>query len=174
MANTRRLRAWRCRCNEAVVAIGSRLEDVVFGLSNADVLLDAQRIEGVQSILEHFAGDYLSAPRYTDVISRRSCSCRLGTRCYLESARPALVSCVKSFILAERKPMAVTTCAICDWSMPPMFAIALDENIEVDSGNGTDSNVSIETAAGCNGQVAVASADCNVRSLRGAGKRRKA
>jgi DNA-binding SARP family transcriptional activator len=117
-------------CDQVVASIGSRLQEVIIGLSNVDILLDAGRIEGVPAILAHVRQTIERAPAYR---------CWFAALVFLE-AQYALHSANRSTALRQLRESLILAqegnsrhyLRFCDWSMPPMFCLALEEGIAVD------------------------------------------
>jgi DNA-binding SARP family transcriptional activator len=115
--------------DQAVVRAGSRLQEVIFGLSNADVLLDAQRIEGVRTILAHVRQIIERSPAYRCWFA--ALVFMEARHTFLSANRAAAVGQLRESLIFALEGNGRHYFRFCDWAMPPMFCIALEEGIEV-------------------------------------------
>lgn len=112
----------------AAMRTGSRLQEVVFSLSNADVLLAAKRIEEVRALLLHAEVLIDRAPVYgcfhaAQILMEARCSQLSGNRAL------ATAQLRESMMLAGEQNGRYYL-RFCDHAMPPLFQLALEEGIE--------------------------------------------
>ena len=114
---------------EAAMRTRSRLEEVVFCLTNADVLLHVGRNEDAELLLTHVQALIACTPIYQCfhaalVLMEARCAMLRGDR-VLALAR------LREALARAHKGNGRYYLRFSDWAMPPLFVLALDEGIEV-------------------------------------------
>ncbi len=113
----------------ATLRIGSRLEDVIFGLSNTDVLLHAEQLEEVHRILVRLAALIARTPVYQ--CYRAALIFMQARYAQVVGNRGAAIDKLRESLCLARADSGKYYLRFADWSMPPLFALALEEGIEV-------------------------------------------
>jgi DNA-binding SARP family transcriptional activator len=113
---------------QSAMQIGSRLEEVVFELSNADVQLDARQIAHARPMLEHTRTLITRAPLYECFLPALLL---LEARCARnEGDEQGALERLRECLTVARKHNHRYYLRLCDWSMPSLFQLALDHQIE--------------------------------------------
>ena len=114
----------------SAMEIGSRLEEVVFSLSNADVQLDAQCADEARPLLAHTRQLVERAPLYECFLPA---VLLLEARCARDGGDAAgALDRLRAALTVARKHNHRYYLRVCDWSMPALFQLALDRHIETD------------------------------------------
>jgi ATP/maltotriose-dependent transcriptional regulator MalT/DNA-binding SARP family transcriptional activator len=115
---------------KAAMLTKSRIEEVVFCLSNADVLLEARRTADADALVTH-------ARKLIERASVYRCFWTLAVfmraRCdQLDSNHAAVLENLKEALACARKDNGRYYLRFADYAMRPLFKLALEERVEVD------------------------------------------
>jgi ATP/maltotriose-dependent transcriptional regulator MalT/DNA-binding SARP family transcriptional activator len=114
--------------HQSTMQIGSRLEEVVFELSNADVQLDAGQVAHARPMLKHTRTLITRAPLYECFLPALLL---LEARCARdEGDEPGSLERLRECMTVARRHNHRYYLRLCDWSMPSLFQFALDHRIE--------------------------------------------
>jgi LuxR family maltose regulon positive regulatory protein len=115
--------------HQAAMLTRSRLEEVVFGLSNADVLLEAGRIADAEPLITHARG--LIERAYVYECFHAAASILQARCCLMRSDHAGARVRLREALAYARSGNGRYYLRFCDYAMPPLFRLALDEGIEV-------------------------------------------
>jgi LuxR family maltose regulon positive regulatory protein len=115
---------------QAANRTGSRLEELIFCLSNADVLLDAGRIEQAKPLLLQAHALIERTPIYQ---CYRAALKFMEARCiHLAGDQTTALAELRISLRLAHEGNSRHHLRFTDWAMPPLFQLALDHGIEVD------------------------------------------
>jgi len=110
--------------------VGSRLQEVVIGLSAADVLLDADQPDAARPLLAHVRTVVDRAPIYA--CFRAAMTLGEARLASVEGDGAATLEQLRQALALAREGSSRYYLRFLDWSMVPLFRLALEEGIEVD------------------------------------------